>query len=154
MATRITETLASHILSVYHAMEEDAVVIEENEQSLKAYTGSLADLIRHLAISMTYYSPIFRALYDGGYVALLDRGGRAKPSTVVLLREPQKDELLDLTFQGTSPILTLLNRIERIDQSLGGMNVIGVLADVDKRLTDIEKSIEGLEAMLYGTKSQ
>src|SRR5215831_10730446 len=103
---RVTEALADHIVAVYKAMYEDS----HEEEDHRAYTGKLSQLVETLGISGTYYSRIFRALYEGGYAVLLDRGGRNKPSTVALLREPTRSELLDLTMTHSRPILSLMKR--------------------------------------------
>jgi hypothetical protein len=129
----MSPTLAGYIIAVYKAMDSEAVVIEDN----RVYIGSLSTLVKSLAPS-TYYAPITRSLYDGGYAALLDRGGRSKPSTLILLREPQVDELMALTIQPLSPIVSLVNRIESLETSIGGMNVISALSEVDRRLQVIE----------------
>lgn len=133
MQENMSETLANHIIAVYRAMEAESVVVDGN----RLYIGSLSVLIRSLA-SSTYYAPITRALYDGGYAALLDRGGRSKPSTLILLREPQEDELMALTIDPASPTLSLVNRIEQIEASLGGMDIVKALTEVDARLHKIE----------------
>src|SRR5262245_49593440 len=133
MQTTITKTLAGYIIAVYKAMDSEAVVLEDH----RVYIGSLSTLVRSIA-SSTYYAPITRALYDGGYAALMDRGGRSKPSTLILLREPQVDELMALTIQPLSPIVSLVNRIESLESSIGGMNVIRALGEIDRRLQVIE----------------
>ena len=137
MQTYMSETLAGHIVSVFDAMEAESVVIEDN----KLYIGSLSALVRSIA-SSTYYADITRALYDGGYTALVDRGGRSKPSTLLLLRRPQVDELMLLTLEPGPPILSLVNRIERLESSLGGMNVVKALSEVDGKLRQIEERLE------------
>lgn len=134
MNKKISETLALHIIAVYKAMEEDS--IEEN--GIRVYTGKLAELVSSLGISSTWYSKIFRALYDGGYAALEDRGGRNKPSTVVLIRPPTQDELQGLTMLDGGPIISLVKRIESLENSLGGMYVAGALREVERRLTALE----------------
>lgn len=133
MQTYMTKKLAEHIIAVYNAMDAEAVDIDDN----KLYIGSLAVLVRSIA-SSTYYAPITRALYDGGYAALLDRGGRSKPSTLLLLRQPQEDELMALTMEAETPILTLINRIELVESNLGGMNVPKALTEVERRLQLLE----------------
>lgn len=67
MTTHMTPTLAQHIITVYERMEAESVKVEGNQ----LYIGSLSVLVRSIA-SSTYYSVITRALYDGGYAALLD----------------------------------------------------------------------------------
>jgi hypothetical protein len=132
-----TETLAKHILAVYDAMDKEAVDLDGN----RIFIGSLSTLVRAIA-SSTYYAPITRTLYDGGYVALVDRGGRSKPSTLLLLRRPREDELRALTFEAEAPILSLINRIESIEASLGGTNVIKEFSEVKGKLRMIEERLE------------
>jgi hypothetical protein len=131
----MTPTLAKHIIAVYEAMEVESVKIEKNQ----LYIGSLSVLVRSIA-SSTYYAPITRALYDGGYAALIDRGGRSKPSTLVLLRKPKEDELMALTMEREPPIVSVLNRLAVLETSVGGMNVIKALSEVDRRLQLVERT--------------
>lgn len=134
MSKPITESLATHIISVYNAMEEVSTEVDD----VRIYEGALSRLIRELGISMTFYSPIFRALYDGGYCALGDKGGRDKGSTVVLLRKPQKDELLALTAEEGYAIVSLVNRLELLEYNTGGMFIVGALQEMEKRLVKLE----------------
>lgn len=137
MQTYMSKALADHIITVYKAMEAESVEIQDN----RLYIGSLSNLVRSLA-SSTYYAPITRALYDGGYAALVDRGGRSKPSTLLLLREPQEDELMALTIEADSPTLSLINRMERLEASIGGIDVAKALSAVESRLQEIEERSE------------
>lgn len=136
MQTYMSETLARHIISVYEAMEAEAVDVEGN----KLYIGSLSSLVRSIA-SSTYYADITRALYDGGYAVLVDRGGRSKPSTLLLQRKPQEDELMVLTLEAGTPILSIVNRIERLEANTGGMSIPKALSDVEDRLKTIEAKV-------------
>lgn len=133
MQTNMSGKLAEHIIAVYKAMYAESVEVDGN----RIYIGSLSSLVRSLA-SSTYYAPLTRALYDGGYVALVDRGGRSKPSTLLLLREPQEDELMALTIDDGSPILSLVNRIEQLESRIGGLDVPIALIEIDRRLQVIE----------------
>lgn len=139
MPPKINDTVATHIIAVYRSMLEDSNEIEGQH----IYVGRLSELTASLAISSTYYSRIFRALYDGGYAALEDRGGRGKPSTVVLIREPEKDELLGLTSTDSGPIISTMKRLEAIERSLGGVYVVGALKEVERRLTALEEKSKG-----------
>lgn len=135
----ITETLSSHIIAVYHAMEEDSV--EEN--GTRFWRGSLTQLVRELGVSMTYYAAVFGVLYDNGFCALVDRGGRSKPSTIALLQEPTKSLLTPLTWEGPATRLSLVTRIEALESSTGGMYVVGALEEIEKRLKAIESKLKG-----------
>lgn len=135
MGVKITEVLATHMISVYRAMLEDS----EEQEDHRVYIGKLSQLVRDLGISMTYYSDIFRALYEGSYAALEDRGGRNKPSTVILLREPTVEELMGLTLTKPGPILSLVKRMEAIEASLGGIYVVGALKEFERRLIALEE---------------
>lgn len=137
MQTYMSDTLADHVLAVYKAMEAESVEADGNT----LYIGSLSMLVRSLA-SSTYYAPIMRALYDGGYAALLDRGGRSKPSTLILLREPQKDELMALTMDALSPIVSLVNRIDRLESTIGGLVTKETIDLIEARLQKIEERSE------------
>lgn len=138
MANKITDTLANHMVAVYRAMYEES----QEQENYTVYTGKLSQLVKDLGISMTYYSKIFRALYEGDYAALEDRGGRDKPSTVILLREPTVDELTALTLTNPSPILSLVKRMEALESSLGGLYVKGALVEVERRLQALEAANE------------
>lgn len=133
----MNKTLANHVIAVYDAMDSEAVEVEE----ARMYIGSLSVLIRSLA-STTYYSEITRSLYDGGYAALVDRGGRSKPSTLILLRRPQLDELLLLTPEPGSPILSLLHRLDKLESKIGGVNAVKEFSKLDQRLQRIEERLE------------
>lgn len=130
----ITKAIAGHMVAVYKAMEEESTVVEGQ----RTYVGKLSQLVDDLGISMTYYSRIFRGLYEGGYAVMEDRGGRNKPSTVFLLQAPEISDLLDLTLEDTGPILSLMKRLEKVETSIGGMYVKGALAEIEKRLQLLE----------------
>jgi hypothetical protein len=148
--TEITETVAQHILTVYDEMQAKA----EEKDGLLVFRGALSKLIRGAGISQTYYSRIVRALVDGGYVELLDRGGRSSPSIVILLQRPELDELMALTIDGDRPILTLLSRIETVERSIGGMHIAGVLAVVEQNLSRIDARLDRLEGKRAKSKTQ
>jgi len=131
---KINETLAAHMVAVWKAMEEESVEREDH----KIYVGRLSHLVKQLGISMTYYSNIFHGLYEGSYAALEDRGGRNKPSTVILLREPQKSELLALTLDNSGPILSIVKRLDAIESSLGGIYLVGALKNLEARIKELE----------------
>ena len=134
----ISETLAIHILNVYDAMEAKSV----EQDDLRIYSGAISVLVRELGISMTFYKTIFRVLYGGGYCAMGDRGTRGKPTTVVLLQRPEKDELMDLTDHTISPILSLVRELETVKSSLGGLHVVGVVGELEKRLVVVEERLK------------
>jgi hypothetical protein len=138
MTKTISETLAIHIITVYDTMEAKS----EETDDLRIYTGNVSILVRELGISMTFYKTIFRVLYDGGYCAMGDRGARGKPSTIVLLQRPEKDELMDLTDHTISPILSLVRELETVKSSLGGLHVVGVVAELEKRLIAVEERLK------------
>lgn len=138
MPKRISETLALHMITVYDAMEAESI----EQDDLRIYSGMISTLLRELGISMTYYKVIFRTLYDGGYCALGDRGSRGKPTTIVLLQRPEKDELKGLTDGGISPILSLMRELETVQASLGGMHVVGAFAELEKRLIVVEERLK------------
>lgn len=133
----ITETLATHMVAVYRAMNDDA----QEQEGARVYVGKLSQLVTDLGISMTYYSKVFRGLYEGGYAALQDRGGRNKPSTVLLLREPTVEELMALTLTNPGPILSLVKEVEALKSSIGGVYVVGALKQVEARLQAIEEQL-------------
>jgi hypothetical protein len=133
---KINQTLANHILAVYKSMEEDA----QDIGGQLAFVGRLSEVTMGLGISSTYYSKIFRALYEGGYAVLEDRGGRDKPSTIFLLREPTRDELLGLTSIDSDPILSNMKRLEAIENSLGGLYVAGALKELERRVAILEEA--------------
>lgn len=135
----ITETLATHVMALYHAMHEDSV----EEDGNRFWRGSVVQLVRELGVSMTFYGPVFSVLYDNGFCALVDRGGRSKPSTILLLQEPTKDLLTPLTMDGPATRLSLVTRIEALESNTGGMNVVGALEEVEKRLKAIESKFKG-----------
>lgn len=130
---QLSESVASHIIGVYNEMEEKSEMVGE----YRVYKGSLNRLVKELGISMTYYSIIFRVLYDGGYIDQVDRGGRDKPSTIVLHHAPKMDELL-LTSADLPATVPLVQRIEKIERSLGGMNIVDALSVLDSRLSALE----------------
>jgi len=138
MPKYISETVAIHIINVYERMEAESEEIDD----IRIFTGTLSTILIELGISMSFYKPIFRVLYDGGYCALGDRGARGKASTVVLLQRPEKDELMDLTDRTISPILSLVRELETIKASLGGLHVVGVMSELEKRLIVVEERLK------------
>ena len=134
MSMKLTDTVATHIVAVWHAMYEESTV----EEDYRIYTGKLSKLVADLGISGTYYSPVFRALYELEFAALLDRGGRNKPSTVALLTEPTLNNLKGLTVASQAPILSLSVRLDSLEKSIGGMHIVGAFQEIEKRLEALE----------------
>jgi len=133
---KITETIAAHIIAVWQAMHEESTV----EEDYRVYTGKLSELVKGLGISGTYYTPIFRTMYDLEFAALLDRGGRNKPSTVALLSEPTLNNLKGLTTGSSTPIVSLVTRLDTLEKSIGGMHIVGALEEIEKRLEALEST--------------
>jgi hypothetical protein len=136
----ISDTIAAHILSVYDYMNENA----EKQGEHTVFTGSLVGVVSELGISRTYYAPIYRALYDGGYCDLLDRGGRAKPSSMLLVHRPTVAELKGLTLEDESPIVSTTRRLEAIEKNIGGLTIAQAFRAVEKRLADLEQKVEAM----------
>lgn len=139
--TMVSETLAAHIISVYNFLDAQA----EEKEGHRVYRGKLSTVVTDCGISKSFYTPIFRILYDGGYISQVDRGGRDKPSTVLLHTRPTKEVLL-LTSDELPATVPLVDRIDMLETYTGGMNIVEALSSLNDRMTALEEKLNAEES--------
>lgn len=146
----MTSTFINHCETVYNALDERAV-IKENE---KVFSGAVAQVYSMLGISQSYYGPIFQTLEDVGAVLKLQRGGRGVDTVFVLRGLPEVwPEGLGWNGRNNKPLTsstkydTLLLDVRRIQEQIGTLDLVGLLVNLEQRLSRIEanalKAIEG-----------
>lgn len=137
----VSETLALHIISVYNYLD----ALAENKEDHRIFRGNLSTVVTECGISKSYYTPIFRILYDGGYISQIDRGGRNKPSSVLMHKRPTKEVLL-LTSAELPATVPLVDRIDLLETYTGGMNIVEALSSLNERVTALEEKMNAEES--------
>jgi len=137
MPRTVTETFARHIIAVYNYFDEDSTLIDTGEV---IWIGNVSEAFKELGISGSYYSLIFRILYDNGYVSQVDRGGRDKPTTLLLHFKPEIETLL-LTTTGLPATIPLVERIGQLERNTGEMNLVEALKVLDQRVSALEERL-------------
>jgi hypothetical protein len=126
----MTEATARHCVSVYDYMKENCELAEEG---FDVYNRSLTAIFDNLKISRTFYSDVWNALEQGGYVTR--QGPRS--SSVLLHSRPDYEMLL--TTIPTPATVPLVRRIEAIE----ALELERVLKQLSDRITIMESAHKG-----------
>lgn len=118
------------------------------DSEVLVFRGKLMDVFQSLGLSATYYSRIRRIFIKYDCVTYLQRGTRSYDSVLVLHRPPPTAENIsaaDLTDDPSGGTMSAM--AERLDElerevsiltqwreSLGGLNILEALRDIEKRL--------------------
>jgi len=147
----MTSTFITHCISLYNALDERAIIKPlPDDTEERVFQGAIGTVYRSLGISQTYYGPIFQTLEDVGSILKLQRGGRNQ-DTVILLRGLPTDWPEDLGWKGESlthakPLTEdsryakILREVQEIGEgTIGGINVLMALAELEQRVIALEK---------------
>jgi hypothetical protein len=129
----MNEAMANHCISVYSYMEAR----QEYVQGFRRYDGSPTKVFDELGISRTYYSLVWKYLEEGGFISRTGRG-----TGVLLHSRPTIDQLL-LTELPERDTIPFVRRIEALEAALGGLDIVGILTQLDHRITAIENAHKG-----------
>ena len=144
----MTPTFITHCISVYNALDERAIIkpLPDGTEG-RVFQGAVSPIYKSLGISQTYYGPIFQTLEDIGSILKLQRGVRGI-DTVIALRGLPTDWPEDLGWKGgrSEPLTEdsrygkILREVQEIGEgTIGGINVLMALAELEQRVIALEK---------------
>lgn len=145
----MTETFRQHCETVYKALRDRASLrtTPEGEQEM-VFTGAVSEVYHSLGISQTYYGPIFDTLEDVGAILRVQRGGRGIDSVLVLREMPKVwPEGMGWKGRNSKPLTddsryaTILLDVQRLQESIGGLNVLSAMMDFENRLRKLEAEV-------------
>lgn len=119
-----------------------------NSDSVLVFRGKLMDVFQSLGLSATYYTRIRRIFIKYDCVSYLQRGTRSYDSVLVLNHAPPSPQEIapeDLTDDPSRDTIgAMADRLEELErevsiltqwrESLGGLNILEALRDIEKRL--------------------
>lgn len=138
-----------YAIALYERMEKEAID--------HVWSGRLLDTIISLGIPQGGYNRAVNALRKMDCIQQLERGFRGNQLSVFLLKRPPTQEVWDEALKKSvdrdltnAPRLdTLQGEVrdlrEEYERTLGGMNVIEAIANLDRRLATAERFIASLE---------
>lgn len=136
-----------HSQSLYDALDARSTVEIVRDTPIKVFRGSITEIYRQTGISQSYYSKVTKALADNGCITYLQRGGRGLETVVALHHPPLEHEWnvpqTSLMERGAFGILT--QRLNNIDESLGGLDVKKALVDLQTQVTTLATRVDELE---------
>jgi hypothetical protein len=148
----MTPTFIAHCETLYRALAERATIqrfSEDDSQPAElVFKGAVVPVYKSLGISQTYYGPIFETLEDVGAILKIQQGARGI-DTVIVLRGLPKKWPASLGWNGArSEPLTdatryakLLHEVQEIQHSIGGINVLLALAELEERMIRLESRV-------------
>jgi hypothetical protein len=127
---------------MYEALDERATYKEVESGKVKVFAGSYTEVWVSTGISQTYYKPVRRALERHEAIEVLQRGSRNADTVIVLKGLP---DTWDIDGWNDKSGLTATTRYAKLEvevanlkQSLGGMNVVKALEEIERRLVQLE----------------
>jgi hypothetical protein len=140
-----------HALALYNELGKSVVHIPGSP--LK-FEGSLVAVFRALAISQSYYSPLFHTLKELGCIEVLvaARGGGGRPSQVLLHYPPDPDDFAAawatrLTKTKVSPIMDLQLQINLIERRLPDIDLTEWILSIEQRLHSLEDTLREVQRL-------
>lgn len=142
----MTDTFRQHCETVYNALKDRATLkpTPEGTQEL-VFTGAVSEVYQSLGISQTYYGPIFDTLEDLGAILRIQRGGRGIDTVLVVRELPMIwPEGLGWKGRNSKPLTddtryaTILLDVQRLQDSIGNLNVLDAMMDFETRLAKLE----------------
>jgi hypothetical protein len=140
----VKTALARHSLSLYEALLQSSEQEDVGGMQLDVYRGSLVNTFKTLGIGMGYYSSAMRNLEDQGCVTKLQQGAKGVDTVIVLHHPPDEDAPKKSSRQPLTPppdFANLSQRVEDIQKSLGGLNIVEALADIQRQVTELSERI-------------
>lgn len=134
-------TFTDHCETVYNALAERATINIKTDELV--FTGAISQVYRSLGISQSYYSSIFDTLEEVGSILKIQKGARSVDTVMALRGLPEvwpehltQHPKKDLT--GPEGYATLVLDVKKIQDSIGSLNVIEALINLDTRLGQLE----------------
>lgn len=141
METPNAQTAAQkHALTVYNRLKSEA---KKEQGNLLVWRGIFTELYRDTGISQSHYQSVVKLLEHNGVIEWVQRGKRGIESVIVIhslpktpLKLPEKKAPKTLTDDPA--FATLVDRVEALEQRLGGVDIAGVLVNYEERLSQLE----------------
>lgn len=109
------------------------------------FRGRIGDIFTEAGVSKTYYSAVRKILVDCGAMTMIYRGTIHAPSVLVLNPDtPPPDDPSLIVKSDDDPLTTaerfgiLEKRVEILERSHGGINILEAFKNMERRLGDIE----------------
>ena len=142
----MTETFVQHCITMYTALDDRARIQDlESGGKARIFAGSYGEAWESTGISRTYYGSVRKALERHNAIQILQRGGRGADTVIVLNGLPDQWDIEGWN-DGQQKRLTkapeyamLEARIEELEKSLGGLDVVTALAEFEKRVVNLER---------------
>ncbi len=149
----MTEVFTQHCIRMYKALDERATTRTDDDGSPeRVFIGAVSPIYKSLKISQTYYGPIFQCLEDVGAILKVQQGARGI-DTVILLRGLPNVWPEGLGWKGDRSVpLTedsryarILLEVQEMKGSIGGINVVLALQELEQRVVALERQLLKME---------
>jgi len=148
----MTDTFVTHCITFYEALEERATLkpLPSGGEAL-VFIGHITPVWNATGISQAYYTPVMNALERVGAVLRIQRGGRSV-DTVISLEGLPDEWPDDLGWRGSKAedpdYAIIMENLRKINEgTIGGINVITALLEMEERLTALEGKLLKTEAV-------
>lgn len=155
----MTDTFIQHCISLYTAIDDRAQIQElQSGQKARVFAGNYTEVYESTGLSRTYYTSTRRALEKHNAILILQRGGRGTDTVIVLQGLPETWDIEgwnDGSGKGlTNPpdYATLRSDVDELKKQTGGINVVAVLAEMEKRTITLEAQVAELQEKLQNGK--
>lgn len=140
----------------YEAMYETAEVKKIRDLDHLVWSGKVTVLFQSLGIPQGVYGKMMNQLYHLGCITKLIQGSEAVPSEFALHYHPSERpwttpyragrDKPDLTARVMpATMIQLERRIDDLARTLGGLDLVGVLAEFQKRLDALQLEVNALK---------
>lgn len=139
--TEPVSTAHGYCIALYDALEQKA--------DGDTFTGKVTEVYQTLGISNQYYSRILQALVEVGSVEYVQRGHHKRPTIYRLIERPTREKLEQYDFltpyrkRATVSDKELLQRLETLERSTQGIDVIAAFTNLEARIKALEKQQTG-----------
>lgn len=139
----VTETMADTSVRLYEQLLAGSQREELDEGTFTVFRGSLLHEFSQVSETRQHYTPCYNLLKITNCISVLDVGGRAQGSTVVLHGAPERDELLQvdpalLTADHGYAKLMVEAQMKDLIKKFQGLDVVGALDDHENRIKGLE----------------
>lgn len=147
----MTSTFILHCEKFYNAIDEVSTDIEADGKTVRRFAGKITEVWKSTGIAQTYYTPVTKCLERHSAILRVQTGGRNADTVFILNGLPDQWEVDG--WKGESSVLTqsgltvgqkhdkLDKRLDDLETSLGGINVLKALESMETRLKALEAQI-------------
>lgn len=147
----MTDTFIQHCETFYNALNEVSTNIETDNGVVRRFAGKVTEVWKSTGLAQTYYTPVTKALERHSAILRVQTGGRNVDTVFILNGLPDEWDVdgwkgqsstftkSDLTFH--DKVDKLVTRLEAVEKSLGGLNVLTALEEQENRIKALEAQI-------------